>query len=570
MRKRSLGRTAFFLICVLAIGMIGTLIAFFFLVVGGKLQSHANITVAFYLEQMAYNTESAMDSVRSVLWSMIGDSAVQETMRQHPPMTPLDRIEVEKQLNRSLLYNVAWDTGCINGLLLMKTPDDYYCMAHTRDIAAAEARLREASVHFAQENSTKDIFPSQSNSDYAYLVVDYVDLVTMKPNGKLIIEMRLDKLLPVSALKELFPGAEVVFQRRSGAVIRRDGHLEEQPDWSQTETKDRFRWNGKTYSVHWNELPKTRAKIGICLSEKEILGDLVDTIWLFVLFALFVLLLALLTNTLLYRRLLRPIRSMIGSIDRVASGDLQTRMSSTPYYETEVIANSFNGMVHRLQELFTENYEKALLLRESEYAGLEAQIDPHFIFNVLEVINLRCMEAGRHDICKIVNNLAQLIRSNVSHKGEQKASIRDELTLARFYLELQQQRFDAALQYEINIEDESLLDLQMPRLSIEPLVENSVVHGLENKVGGGKIQIGIWEEDDGVCICVSDDGVGFDMKEYRQRQCAEKETPRHNHVALSNIERRIQLLYGTQYGLNIRSEPGSGTSVRMLIPYDKT
>ena len=257
---------------------------------------------------------------------------------------------------------------------------------------------------------------------------------------------------------------------------------------------------------------------------------------------------------------------MMQTIHSLADGDISARMKETPYRETELVVSAFNTMTERLEQLFHENYEKGRLLRESEIAQLQSQIQPHFIFNVLELINIKCMAAGQPSICTTVQNLASLLRSNVLHDGEQMITFREELEYARYYLALQKERFEEKLQYYIDVEDPEILDYYLPKLTLQPIVENSIVHGLEPKREGGWVRISIWEEDDAIYTRISDDGVGFDPSILQGIQAPSDVSSGHTHIALKNVQRRIQLLCGDAYGIRILSDPSRGTETTVIVP----
>ena len=134
----------------------------------------------------------------------------------------------------------------------------------------------------------------------------------------------------------------------------------------------------------------------------------------------------------------------------------------------------------------------------------------------------------------------------------------------RYYLELQKERFGDSLNYSIDLESPEILQYSIPKLTIQPLVENSVVHGLEPKCGGGEVRISIWEEENAMYIRVKDNGVGFNASALPTEETAANS--RHNHIALENIARRIQLLYGKNYGMSIHSVPGKGTQITISLP----
>ena len=169
----------------------------------------------------------------------------------------------------------------------------------------------------------------------------------------------------------------------------------------------------------------------------------------------------------------------------------------------------------------------------------------------------------------MVTDLAHLLRGNMgAGGGSQKITFAQELDYVRYYMDLQQSRFGAAnLHFSVDYEDEDILHCLVPRLTIQPLVENAVVHGLEPRRGLGSVMVRLWEEDSSVCVRVEDDGVGFDPAEGDLEKA--QEAGRHNHIALPNILRRLNLLYGDQASLTIRSHPGSGTQIMLALPIDK-
>ena len=223
-------------------------------------------------------------------------------------------------------------------------------------------------------------------------------------------------------------------------------------------------------------------------------------------------------------------------------------------------------MADHLEALYQDAYEKGVRLRATEYQLLEAQINPHFIFNVLETVNMRCLAAGHRDIAHIVTDLAELLRFNRRSHKNQKITFSEELRYVRYYLDLQKARFQTALSYEIDYEDESLLQYYLPRLTIQPLVENAVVHGLEPRQSGGHVSVKIWEEDESIYVRIEDNGVGFDPD---QKPSPITLGSKHNRIALPNIQERLRLLYGDNAALRISSVPGKGTTALLILPIDE-
>jgi sensor histidine kinase YesM len=282
-----------------------------------------------------------------------------------------------------------------------------------------------------------------------------------------------------------------------------------------------------------------------------------------------ILLLTLGLGALAYYTLLRPLRDMEHTLDRMAKSDYTARMPRQGRYrELAQLEETFNRMADNLNASFQDAYRKGIQLQESESRLLAAQINPHFIFNVLEAINMRCVDAGLKDISHMVTGLAQLLRGNIGvGTSNQRVTFEQELKYVHYYLELQRSRFGNNLSYSVNYSDEELLSYLLPRLTIQPLVENAVVHGLEPRRGLGRVEVKLWEEDKSVYIRVEDDGVGCDPVMLDLSESADDGS--HNHIALPNILRRLRLFYGERASLDIRSAPEQGTTVTLVIPIDR-
>lgn len=230
------------------------------------------------------------------------------------------------------------------------------------------------------------------------MIVDFVDLNTMQPLGKIIVELNIDKLLSTLSLNQLYPSTVVIF---SGAQGKRIGSLQ----------TDLFRKNedmNKWYHAS-SSLRKSRERVDIYIPNAEILAGVRQSTHVYFLVCAAILILALLLAATCLILLLRPLRQMLHTIGSIGSGDFSVRMDETPYTETTAISHAFNDMADRLDTLFQEVYQRGLLLRDAEIHQLESQIQPHFIFNILELINVRCMVAGQPAICTTVQNLAQLL-----------------------------------------------------------------------------------------------------------------------------------------------------------------
>lgn len=566
--KKSLAVIAALLCCLLIILPICGTAIYFGSAASARLKDTARDTVGFYLDQASERTGATLDAARNSIYYLMSDSATQQIMSANTAPDQLKRLGVEEGLSRALLVSSTLDPNVVTGIYLVKDGTQYLSVLRGGAFAGTSIRVMSAFSKLGDKNSARDLYTLDEYPDYCYCIVDYIDLDTMRAIGKIIIELRTSSLVDTSYIDTVYQQAAVVISRTDGAVIG-GGDPSFSAATNGSPAGGYLDIDGASYYHTGETLSPFRVRIDVFVPRSEILETINQTLSVYGFFTVFVLAVTLLIGGLMLYLLSKPVRQMLNKIDLLATGDLSVRMEPTPYRETERMATAFNDMADRLENLFDEVYTKGLLLREAEFNLLESQIQPHFIFNVLEVINMRCLAAGQEGICRIVSNLAQLLRANIKYKYKQTITFQDELLYVRYYLELQKERFEEKLNYEINLEDQEILQYYLPKLTIQPLVENAIVHGLEPKRGGGFLRISIWEEAESVCVKVSDDGLGFDVSRIdlntREGACDKAE---HNHVALTNINRRIQLVYGQQYGMTISSVPGSGTDVMLNLPID--
>ncbi len=530
---------------------------YFYRTVSAEMEDNARETVGLYLDRTRESTMAVLDTLRSGVYYLMSDPTVQGYMQMNEPLDQMARSQIEKQFSRALFLSTALEQDTMSGIYLVRGSDEFIPVRQDGIYREANARIRRVYDQLWSQNSARELHLMPGDPQHSYLLTDYLDLDTMRPIGKIIIELKTAALIDTSYIKSVYSGAEVYFSRTSGQVLYHSGGEDSIPSWD----------DGTLYHQGWRLVPY-RLQLDVLVPKADIVRSLRETVALYVGFTAVVLVLTLVIASLVYWRQLRPLRSIVDTMNRMGTGDLSARMEPTSYRETELMASTFNKMAERLGSLFEEVYTKGLLLRQAELDLLESQIRPHFIFNVLEVINVRCMTAGQYELCRIVSNLANLLRANVANRGQQKITLEEELRYVRYYLELQKERYGEKLCYEIELESQELLCYYLPKLTIQPLVENSVTHGLENKRGGGSVRISIWEEEDEIDIRVWDDGVGFDPTNLFWAKEDEADH-QHNHVALPNVQRRIQLLYGQAYGIRVTSAPGNGTTVLMNLPLDR-
>ena len=262
-----------------------------------------------------------------------------------------------------------------------------------------------------------------------------------------------------------------------------------------------------------------------------------------------------------------------GRISKVAENMQRVRSSALPVPmenpegsdEICSLIDSYNYMSAEINRLINEQQRTADELRHSEFRALQAQINPHFLYNTLDMINWMARSGETTQVSEAVNLLSRFYRITLS-RGSSIITVREELEHVTLYVQLQNMRFNDKIHFFVDVPDE-MLDNMIPKLVFQPIVENSILHGiLEKPVKEGNIVIMGWMESETLVFVISDDGVGITPEKLAAILTGNGSSKHGSNIAISNTHKRIQLCYGSQYGLSYRSTPGSETEVEIRIP----
>lgn len=258
-----------------------------------------------------------------------------------------------------------------------------------------------------------------------------------------------------------------------------------------------------------------------------------------------------------------PVRKMKEAFEAVERGELTTRVALGDLAELQTIESSFNHLTKRLSDLLDEKVEEAQLLRQAQLNALQAQMNPHFLYNTLATIRSLARIHGEKEIQTIAENLNTLLRSSISTEKEL-ATLEEDIALIHQYLAIQNIRFNQKFEFVCDVSHE-LKRVTLPKLLLQTIVENAIIHGLEGKVGPGTITLSAHREEGGtVVLCVADDGLGMPPGIMERINRGELEQLK-NHIGLSNAIRRIRLQYGPNCGLWVESELNQYTRVFIRV-----
>ena len=248
-------------------------------------------------------------------------------------------------------------------------------------------------------------------------------------------------------------------------------------------------------------------------------------------------------------KILRPLIKLENHMQNFENNLREFHLSEKTGYEVQNLVEHFNVMV-----------EKIKYLREYEIKALHSQINPHFLYNTLDTIIWMAEFEDNEKVISITKSLANYFRLSLSN-GHEKIPLKDEIMHTKEYLFIQKQRYEDKLSYFFNIEDESLLSIEVPKIIIQPIVENSIYHGIKNLSGNGIITIDVYRENSTVNISVKDNGIGFE----KAKQFKKSKT---GGVGFQNVDKRIKFYYGKNYGVFINKDNKTeGAEVIIKIPF---
>lgn len=288
-------------------------------------------------------------------------------------------------------------------------------------------------------------------------------------------------------------------------------------------------------------------------------------------FAVFVLIFgtafAVAASTLISAKISHPIKKLEKLMRRVEKGEFDINVEVKGEDEVKQLSRTFNIMILRIKELMNQIIKEQEEKRKSELKALQAQINPHFLYNTLDSIVWMAENGKNQGVITMVTALAKLFRTSIS-KGEEVITVRDEIEHARNYLIIQQIRFKDKFEFEIEVQPE-VLECKSLKLILQPLIENSIYHGFEHMVDKGKIRITASRVDGKLLYEVVDNGLGMPDEVLKKVLKNETVSESGSGVGLKNIHERIKLFYGEEYGLEIESELEEGTTVKIWLPAEE-
>lgn len=529
-----------------------------------KTQEDIEYVLRYTSQQYEAHMQFIEDSVIAIRHNTVLDDFFQKE--------EYDLEEIEPQLSYSMeLFSernmVERQLPFVTGIYLFNNGNEcIYEHYYATTLAAGREQKRKYENMQLEFKSTSDQYACLSDKDELNIFFRIYD-ENMREKGIGVVQISQSAVAKVLETVQLYHNGGWAVLDKNDQLLASEGAQELVKKLQTSENS----WNGTkdlagTKVIGYGNSCGFGVRTVISVGYGNIFSILKPTLFIVLVGLIVVLGIAFLVAYAISYRFTKPVTRMIQSIQAFGKPDLNARMEDSSIQEFHDMGIVFNEMADRIEYLITQVYEKEIVAARSQVKYLQSQINPHFQFNILAMLSLKAKMAGNEEVYDGLNAFSRLMQGKIFREKEIKIKVKEELEIVQFYLYLQKSRYQDKLSYEVKLEDEKIGEDLIPRLLIEPLVENAVSHGLEPKREKGNLQVLLYEREM-LYIWVKDDGVGVCRNQTKAEENKEK-TP-HTHVGWENTKKMLRILYGDHYKFQVWSEPGKGTEIEIAVPIER-
>lgn len=529
-----------------------------------KTQEDIEYVLRYTSQQYEAHMQFIEDSVIAIRHNTVLDEFFQKE--------EYDLEEIEPQLSYSMeLFSernmVERQLPFVTGIYLFNNGNEcIYEHYYATTLAAGREQKRKYENMQQEFKSTSDQYACLSDKDELNIFFRIYD-ENMREKGIGVVQISQSAVAKVLETVQLYHNGGWAVLDKNDQLLASEGAQELVKKLQTSENS----WNGTkdlagTKVIGYGNLCGFGVRTVISVGYGNIFSILKPTLFIVLVGLIVALGIAFLVAYAISYRFTKPVTRMIQSIQAFGKPDLNARMEDSSIQEFHDMGIVFNEMADRIEYLITQVYEKEIVAARSWVKYLQSQINPHFQFNILAMLSLKAKMAGNEEVYDGLNAFSRLMQGKIFREKEIKIKVKEELEIVQFYLYLQKSRYQDKLSYEVKLEDEKIGEDLIPRLLIEPLVENAVSHGLEPKREKGNLQVLLYEREM-LYIWVKDDGVGVCRNQTKAEENKEK-TP-HTHVGWENTKKMLRILYGDHYKFQVWSEPGKGTEIEIAVPIER-
>lgn len=505
------------------------------------------------------------------------------------------RLEIERQMSYLLISTYLWDEKFINSVYIFQPDDSYSKVSLYKDGSHSFNQVRSVYEQISPDSVSLEIKTVGSDDHSIYFARNVKSMYTGSSIATIIIDINQE------AWKKAY--SENTDENWLICIFNKDMRVLSHENKNTSAAYASIIQAAESSEGVFREIKLDQMyymaskKLGyggitsaVAVPKAYLMRELNEVLHTFLYIFVIIIFIALIFTVFLSHAITAPIEKMIVHMKGVAGIVSPSHLSSAEcgedlrglpppismYSEFNDLSAAFQTMLTQLDIYYNDIFQKQLLLKSAEMKALQAQMDPHFLFNVLDTIAWKAQMSGNEEIYQMILSLGELLRSNILSHEKDFVTLEEELAYVRFYIYLQQTRFEDKFSAEIHV-DSSLNRCIIPRFCIQPLVENSIVHGLEPKDGFGRLMVNIIDQGDLMEINVADNGIGFSVppnlsfeasgeENSPGKRAADPRTDTHTHIGLKNLNKRLSLLYGEDCHLTIESIAETCTTISFRIP----
>ncbi len=531
------------------------------------------------IDQVNNNVEFYLKNIENIIYYLSQDPQVNKFLKNEFK-TQKEKAETEYEIKR-ILRSFSEAHTEIGGIMIVNSNDTYISNemskisrdSFSRDVWFKLAYAQPSKIHLISKPLGRNIRAYKDYSSDSVLSVSkaFTDSVTGNFMGTVLIDLKLatikDVIADVTLGKDGFlyildGDGNMVYAPVNPIVYRVNNK------WLNCDTNNVTRdIKNNKYKIIYKHSDYTNFKtVGVFSLSKNL--QVVTNIRFYIVgIGIVTMVLAFIAALFFTKSIANPLKKLRRLMRKAEEGDLNVRFNYNGRDEIGQLGDSFNRMIDEIRNLIEMVYVEQKSKREAELKTLQAQIKPHFLYNTLDTIQWMAQVHKADDIVEVVDALTKLFRIGIN-KGNEMISVKEELEHIKSYLIIQKIRYEEKLDYEISFED-SILEYKVIKLILQPLVENAIYHGVKEKRGTGKISITVEKHEKGICLSISDNGAGMSEARLQEIQAmlnSDNLGNRNPGYGTFNVQNRIRLSFGNQYGLSFTSKAGEGTTVRVFHP----
>lgn len=530
------------------------------------------------VNELSVNLDHYFDMVENSFDYIANNNTVQEELESDKPY----------KSDGSELYSYYSRSGQIRRLLLQGYTSIYmndiqlygynganHLLSNNREINEETARI---SCELAEQANGRCIYYNASDEGLMYMAKQIKDSLTMEPLGILRASIKLSYLKKMTITARESLSARIFLLDNDRNILlesAKDDSVITNRDWTEeisgNEGDFSLTTDGQDYNCVYQKSSDTGlVVVGIIPKSflQKTARGLQKTTAMLILASI---VLCIVLANIMAKGIAGPIERTSNAMKQFAGGDFSVRLPEGRTDEIGAMNSVFNQTIEKIEQLLKQVVEMETVNKDIEFQALQAQINPHFLYNVLDTINWMARKKGEENICHMVTAISNLMRASISNKRSM-VYVREEMKYVQDYLYIQETRYGDKFTSYIEVDDK-LNELEIPKMTIQTLVENAVVHGVENATWDCFLYVSGEIIDDTAVFTVKDDGIGM-SEEQLEKLSANEEEPEHEverthtHLGVYAVRKRLDYVYHNKAQMSILSEIGKGTKVVLKIPLD--